>query len=101
MAQFERTWQQVAGDGIVYQSHRQAYTAPLQETDGGPSAFQPRLPQVACKAGESVGAPLSIHTAWAVDIGYRGVSSFHPGARVTLTQRLVHYEKLMRLDKPI
>lgn len=47
-------------------------------------------------------ATFLIYSGWAVLTGYRGVSSCYFGFKVvTFTQRLGHYGKLMRLDKPI
>src|SRR5688500_10499393 len=49
-----------------------------------------------------MGAPFAVQFARAIHPGDRSVSSFHTGVGiVTLAQRLGHYEKLMRLDKPI
>src|SRR5215203_4802445 len=49
-----------------------------------------------------MGAPFAVQLARAIHSGDRSVSSFHTGAGiVTLAQRLGHYEKLMRLVKPI
>ena len=54
------------------------------------------------KTERPVGAPFAVQLARAIHTRDGSISSFHSGAGiVTLTQRLGHYEKLMRLDKPI
>jgi 4-hydroxybenzoate polyprenyltransferase len=49
-----------------------------------------------------MGATFPVYSGWAVFNGYRSVSSCYFGFKVvTFMQRLGHYWKLMRLDKPI
>jgi 4-hydroxybenzoate polyprenyltransferase len=102
MARVERLGQQVTGYGIIYQSSGQAYTASLQKTEFNASAFHSCLPALAGKTTWSLGPALPVQLARAIHTRHRSISSFHSGVGiVTLTQRLGHYEKLMRLDKPI